>query len=303
MSITTYRNNVKRSKEKLINLRKKLVKEQDAEGKATKEVISIQKSLKTTKSSSTIKTKLTKLDRLNTTIHKARDEQRKINKNISDEEKRLLRYEEQLFKEEQRELKKSMSEINKYNHERDNYQTELFEELDRYKNAISLHTKELQENTSIEEQFDVFISHASDDKEEFVKPLAELLVESGLSVWYDEYKLTWGKSNRQTIDNGLAKCRFGIVVLSESFFKKGWTNYELNGLVTRMVTEGRDLILPIWHRVGFDEVKEYSSSLADISALRTDNLNIEEIRDILVEMLVPEFEETYIEQEEVNKLI
>lgn len=303
MSITTYRNNVKRSKEKLINLRKKLVKEQDAEGKATKEVISIQKSLKTTKSSSTIKTKLTKLDRLNTTIHKARDEQRKINKNISDEEKLLLRYEEQLFKEEQRELKKSMSEINKYNHERDNYQTELFEELDRYKNAISLHTKELQENTSIEEQFDVFISHASDDKEEFVKPLAELLVESGLSVWYDEYKLTWGKSNRQTIDNGLAKCRFGIVVLSESFFKKGWTNYELNGLVTRMVTEGRDLILPIWHRVGFDEVKEYSSSLADISALRTDNLNIEEIRDILVEMLVPEFEETYIEQEEVNKLI
>ena len=83
--------------------------------------------------------------------------------------------------------------------------------------------------------FDVFISHASEDKDELVRPLAEALKEEGLRVWYDEFELRIGSSLRRTIDRGIARSRFGVVVLSRPFFEKGWPAYELDGLVTRTI--------------------------------------------------------------------
>ena len=42
------------------------------------------------------------------------------------------------------------------------------------------------------EAFDVFISHASEDKESVVRSLAEECVKLGLKVWYDEFTLRIG---------------------------------------------------------------------------------------------------------------
>lgn len=116
--------------------------------------------------------------------------------------------------------------------------------------------------------YDVFISHASEDKDEFVRPLANALEGCGLSVWYDEFALKIGDSLRRKIDQGLANSRFGIVVLSESFFKKGWTNYELDGIVTRSIN-GEQQLLPIWHKVSKADVMKYSPSLVDKVARST----------------------------------
>ena len=65
-----------------------------------------------------------------------------------------------------------------------------------------------------DEVYDVFISHASEDKEEVVRPLANALRKAGLKVWYDEFELHIGDSLRRKIDQGLEKIRFGIVVIS-----------------------------------------------------------------------------------------
>src|ERR1043166_7581425 len=82
---------------------------------------------------------------------------------------------------------------------------------------------------------DVFISHASEDKETFVRPLATRLVELGLTVWYDEFSLQAGDSLRRSIDAGLSQCRHAVVVLSPKFIEKRWTNWELDGLVGRHI--------------------------------------------------------------------
>ncbi len=58
--------------------------------------------------------------------------------------------------------------------------------------------------------YDVFISHASEDKDEVVRPLATALQRSGLKVWYDEFELRIGDSLRRKIDQGLAGSRFGL---------------------------------------------------------------------------------------------
>jgi hypothetical protein len=124
----------------------------------------------------------------------------------------------------------------------------------------------------------VFISHASEDKDAIVRDLASALAGEGLDVWYDEFELRVGSSLRRSIDQGLANSRFGVVVLSNAFFKRGWPNYELDGLVTREMTSGgAQLILPIWHNVTKDEVIRYSPSLADKLALRTADSTVSEI--------------------------
>lgn len=133
-------------------------------------------------------------------------------------------------------------------------------------------------------EYDVFISHASEDKDAIVRPLAAALVAEGLRVWYDEFELRIGDSLRRKIDRGLATSRVGLVVLSRHFIAKGWTNYELDGIVTRAVS-GEQVLLPIWHEISKQEVVAYSPSLADKVARSTATHTVEEIAHEIAELL------------------
>ena len=119
--------------------------------------------------------------------------------------------------------------------------------------------------------YDVFICHASEDKDSFVRPLAEALKKRFIEVWYDEFSLVVGDSLRESIDKGLAKSRYGIVVLSPAFFNKKWPIRELNGLVAREMSEDDPIILPIWHNITAGEILEYSPPLADRKAVNSKN--------------------------------
>ena len=112
-------------------------------------------------------------------------------------------------------------------------------------------------------RYDVFISHASEDKEDFADSLASALEVTGLKVWYDTNELQIGDSIRGAIDRGLSESRYGLIVLSPAFFSKEWTRYELDGLVAL----DHDAILPVWHNVTRDDVLKFSPTLADRFAL------------------------------------
>ncbi len=142
--------------------------------------------------------------------------------------------------------------------------------------SISENLNEVQPEIPAARDFDVFVSHASEDKDVVVRPLAQALRDRGLQVWYDEFELRIGDSLRRKIDNGIARSRFGIVVLSPAFFAKGWPQYELDGLVTMSVS-GKQVLLPLWHGVSKDDVTSQSPSLADKVALRTADYTIDEI--------------------------
>ena len=133
-------------------------------------------------------------------------------------------------------------------------------------------------------EYDVFISHASEDKDAVVRPLANALVQHRLRVWYDEFELKIGDSLRRKIDKGLANSRFGIVVLSRDFIKKGWTNYELDGIISKAVS-GEQVMLPIWHEITKQEIIAYSPSLADKVARNTSSYTIDEIANEIAELI------------------
>lgn len=118
-------------------------------------------------------------------------------------------------------------------------------------------------------EWDVFISHASEDKEAFVRPLAKALQRKGLRVWFDEFSLGVGDSLRRSIDSGLARSRYGVVVISPDFLKKEWPQKELDGLTAREV-DGCKVVLPVWHNVDAETVRRHSPLLADRIAVCTD---------------------------------
>jgi TIR domain len=110
---------------------------------------------------------------------------------------------------------------------------------------------------------ELFISHASEDKDTFVRPLADALIQHpGFKVFYDEYSLVMGNSLLESISKGLHKCDFGIVVFSPDFLRKKWPQVELDGLFARETIE-RKIILPVWHNVGRDEILAQYPSFAD----------------------------------------
>jgi hypothetical protein len=123
------------------------------------------------------------------------------------------------------------------------------------------------------DEYDFFISHASEDKNDLVRPLVDALTSRGLKIWYDELSLEIGDSLRRKIDQGLSQSRFGIVVLSSGFFSKEWPQYELDALVNKSIS-GEKVILPIWHGVDHGEVSKYSHNLADKVALSTSSLDV-----------------------------
>ena len=118
----------------------------------------------------------------------------------------------------------------------------------------------------------LFISHASEDKESIAKPLAETLQEIGYEVWYDEYSLKLGDSLMKEIDKGLNSCDYGIVIISPHFLEKHWPQKELAGLVAREAGEETEhkIILPVWHKISADQIREYSPTLADRVAVSTE---------------------------------
>jgi len=135
--------------------------------------------------------------------------------------------------------------------------------------------------------WDLFISHASEDKDSFVRPLATELSRLGLRVWYDEFSLQLGDSLSASIDRGLAESDAGLVVISHAFMAKRWTQRELAGLVAGHMGRGQ-LILPVWLNVSHDEVLSFSPTLADTIAIDATSLEPAELALRILERVKPE---------------
>ncbi|TCN28163.1 TIR domain-containing protein [Kribbella orskensis] len=132
--------------------------------------------------------------------------------------------------------------------------------------------------------WDVFVSHASEDKAAVARPLTDALKQLDVSVWLDDFELRIGDSLRRKIDRGLARSRFGVVIISRSFFAKGWPQYELDGIVSRSVS-GQQTLLPVWHEITKAEVMDQSPSLVDKIARSTSQYTIDEIAREIAEVI------------------
>lgn len=129
----------------------------------------------------------------------------------------------------------------------------------------------------------LFISHASEDKQPFVRNLAEALKSEDIDVWYDEYEIKPGMSIRESVDIGLASCDAGLIILSQNFFKKKWTIWELNGFIQKMLN-GSAMLIPVLYNIKHENLLQISPSLSDILALSSEEGIVaiaQKVRDML----------------------
>lgn len=136
-------------------------------------------------------------------------------------------------------------------------------------------------------KYDIFISHASEDKDSLVRPLAMILERLSVRVWYDEFSLKLGDSLTTSIDIGLQESRFGLLVLSKSFLGKNWPDYEYRSLLTRQI-DGDKVILPLWYGVTKEDVKKYSLYLADIKAVSITEDNYKAVIALILRVVRPD---------------
>lgn len=290
MSIQSISSTISRLNKELADVTHRMSLEQTKASNVTAKIIQLQTSITKNTTASTLKTKLSEISRKEQENAQIQKKLSDLQKKKTDIQNKLLKENQNLAKAEALERKKLDALAKKQQKEEIEHQKKLKREIESIK-ASTQHitgataSPYLDVTLEPEPEYDLFISHASEDKDDFVRPLAETLQGLGLKVWYDEFSMRVGDSLRRKIDSGLRNSRYGTVVLSADFIKKEWTNYELDALVAREMN-GHKMILPIWHKITKTDVMNYSPNLADKIALNTSVSTIEEIAHQLADVVL-----------------
>lgn len=280
MSVAQAQRNVNALDTDIANLEKKKVAKDKECADLQKKIVAAQKSASKTSSQTTLKNKLRQIASWEADLAKKSKDSADIGKKIADKKKKRTDSSLKLQKEERgqqkKDEKKNKAVLSSYQARIKDLQGQL------RATVVPLSTPTCGE---VPEEYDVFVSHAFEDKEDFVDDLVAEMRKLDLKVWYDSDKLKWGDSMREKIDRGLSKSKYGVVVLSPNYIAEQiyWTKAELNGLFQVETINGKT-ILPIWHNLTKKQVVEYSPIIADRKAMTTASMTAEEIANELKDL-------------------
>lgn len=147
--------------------------------------------------------------------------------------------------------------------------------IDKMNGITSVSVPKYQAKTLPE--YDLFISHANKDKEDLIEKLYQSLSKLGINIFYDKESLEWGDNWKDKILNGTKKSEFAIIVISENFFDREWTEKELSEFLNRQNRNGQKLILPILHNITVGQLQEKYPSVADIQAIDSSKYSCDQI--------------------------
>ena len=281
MSLQFHQQRINTLDREIANLERQSADQTRTEAQCQRNIDNIGRSMQNC-SPSSLQSKMNQIDTQQRAKQRAIDRRADIANQIARKRAERARISETLQRESEQENRRQQ-------HEQENLMRNYENRISQLSAALSqaVTTRAVISNTFTEEdtaEYDVFISHASEDKDSFVRDFALELQKRGIKVWIDELAIGWGDSLRAKIDSGLKRSRFGIVVISRHYIKKGWTKYELDGLVGKEMICGKT-ILPIWHDISKKEVQDFSLTLAERKALTTGNMTASEIADELVKLL------------------
>lgn len=282
MGVEQYQRKVNSLDKEIADLEKKKAEEDrkaaDNHKKASR--VSVSKNA----SESMIKSKMRQIENYEEKARKAEAASADYGKKISDKRTKRNDAYLKLQKEEQNERKKQEKSIENMKRVYEQRISELESlRLSKVKNEF------LEIVSGDEPEYDVFVSHAWEDKADFVEAFVQALKDREIKVWYDKSKIKWGDSMRARIDDGLRKSKFGVAILSPNYIAEGkyWTKAELDGLFQMESINGK-MLLPIWHNLTKKQVMDYSPILASKLAMTTATMTAEEIADELLGMLSSE---------------
>lgn len=236
--------------------------------------------IRRTKLISTIKSKTNQITNWNKDLTKKTKDSADYGKKIADKKKKRNEAYLSLQKEEQQEDKKKEKAIKQM---QASYESRIDVLMSQVTAPFEKNKSFYQES---DETYDVFVSHAWEDKEGFVDEFVIEMQNLGIKVWYDKVKIGWGDSMRAKIDEGLKKSKFGIAVISPNYIatEKYWTKAELDGLFQLESINGK-FLLPIWLNITKQEIMNYSPIIANRKALSTAMMTTKEIAEEMKALL------------------
>jgi RNA-directed DNA polymerase len=92
--------------------------------------------------------------------------------------------------------------------------------------------------------FDIFISHASEDKETIARPIYEACQSLGLKAFLDQEHIGWGESFTRKINTALGAARTVLAIVSSASVGKEWPVAEINTALA-MEVDGAKLVVPL----------------------------------------------------------
>lgn len=281
MSSEQYQRNVNSLDKDIADLEKKKAaadkKAADEQGKAARVRFSGNDSM------SSLKMKMNEKERHEKAARKASEESANLQKKIAEKRNKRNDAYLKLQRELQNERKK---EISTQQRVISNMQRSYEERIAKLENQARPILHKVTQQANMLPEYDVFISHASEDKEDFVDEFVAELRKAGVKVWYDTTQILWGDSLRKRIDEGLRKSRFGIAVLSPNYIADGkyWTKEELDGIFQMESINGKTL-LPIWHKLTKKQVISFSPIVANRKAMTTASMTPQEIAQEVVKLI------------------
>ncbi len=279
MSIEQYQRSVNTLDKDIASLEKKKAEVDKKCAELSAKINSAQKSITPRASASTLSSKLRQISSWQNEHAKKSSESATLGTKIADKKKRRNDEYVKLQKAQKAEHQNQEKQLRQM-------QASYAQRITEIQHSLIPKTVPITSTSSPDENYDVFVSHAWEDKASFADEFVEELQKLGVKVWYDTQKIRWGDSMRTKIDEGLKKSKFGVAILSPDYIKDGkyWTKAELDGLFQLDSINGKTL-LPIWHHLTKKDVMDYSPIIASRLAMNTASMTPAEIAEELHAML------------------
>lgn len=268
---------VKRLRDELVKLREQIGRESSTVANKRKSAANARAQASRSKSPSTVQSKLREAVRQESAAVASEKKRAELERKVASKEKALATAQGKSDKEQASAQKRAIDGLKK----------QADQAARRFNAPLELEARPLVAAVEANEPvaYDVFLSHASEDKDEIARPLANALTARGFTVWFDELNIRVGQSIRREIERGIREARFGLVIVSEHFMAKQWTQAELDALWGKKLAAQDDSLLPVWHKVTYDEVQQGLPLLAGLHALNTSTMSIERIADLLAKTI------------------
>lgn len=90
----------------------------------------------------------------------------------------------------------------------------------------------------------VFISHSSEDKEDYIEPIVNDLEDCYINVWIDKRKIVPGENLRKSIfRDGLDKADVTLIFFTEKSLKSSWVDREIKHVLREEAKKGNNFDL------------------------------------------------------------
>ena len=192
MNSSYYQNKINQLEKEIAELEKKIAAESKTEADKSSRIITIQRSITKYTSASAASMRMRQIETLNKDIVKAQQKRADLQKKQADKRTQRAKYAIDLQREIERENKKSALEQKKiqelYEQKVEALTKSLNEALMAKQSSVNLYIQ------TDDAEYDVFISHASEDKTPFVEELVKALQDKDVKVWYDSLNIAWGDS-------------------------------------------------------------------------------------------------------------